>query len=137
MRGHGTTEIKTTVTVRNYFWICILLLAAAVSSNAARAGNVDYVNAYIGTADVPNDGGTEYGGTMPFVEPPFAMTSWTPQTRINDKPGVTSYNYKDNSIFGFMGTHQAAIWMGDYGYVSLMPEVDSIKTAEDERRLPF
>ena len=29
----------------------------------------------------------------------------------------------DKTISGFMGTHQPAIWMGDYGYVTLMPEV--------------
>jgi predicted alpha-1,2-mannosidase len=117
-----------------FLGICI---AAVCVLSTAHAGNVDYVNPYIGTADVPNDGGAEYGGTMPFVEPPFAMTSWTPQTRVNRKPGIASYNYKDTSLFGFMGTHQAAIWMGDYGYVSLMPEVDSIKTRENERRLYF
>ena len=114
-----------------------ITFVTGVSLSTARAGNVDYVNPYVGTADVPNDGGTEYGGTMPFVEPPFAMTSWTPQTRVNRKPGVTSYNYSDAAIFGFMGTHQAAIWMGDYGYVSLMPEVDSIKPPENGRRLSF
>src|SRR5882724_11013838 len=61
-----------------------------------------------------------YGGTMPFVSPPFAMTNWTPQTRQN-KISVTSYEYDDPSITGFIGTHQPAIWMGDYGYITLMP----------------
>ncbi len=112
------------------------VLVTFAFSSKAQAGNVDYVNAYIGTADVLGDSGTEYGGTMPFVEPPFAMTSWTPQTR-QDKISVTSYNYADTSIFGFMGTHQPAVWMGDYGYVTLMPEVDAIKTTEAERKLPF
>lgn len=115
----------------------LTVFAITVALNTALAGNVDYVNPYIGTADVPNDGGAEYGGTMPFVEPPFAMTSWTPQTRFNDKPGVASYNYADTRIFGFMGTHQAAIWMGDYGYVSLMPGVDALETWENDRSLPF
>jgi len=55
------------------------------------------------------------------------MTSWTAQTRQN-KISVTSYAYKDTAITGFIGTHQPAIWMGDFGYVSLMPEVDEIKT---------
>jgi predicted alpha-1,2-mannosidase len=117
--------------------VALLGISLAGAVSPARAANVDYVNPYIGTADVPNDGRTEYGGTMPLVEPPFAMTSWTPQTRVNYKPGITSYNYQDTGIFGFMGTHQAAIWMGDYGYVSLMPEVDSVKTAENQRQLSF
>lgn len=113
-----------------------ILAFLAVSFQLVRAGNVDYVNPYIGTADVPSDNGTEYGGTMPFVEPPFAMTSWTPQTR-RDRIGATSYNYADTDILGFTGTHQPAIWMGDYGYVTLMPEVDAIKTSEAGRKLPF
>jgi predicted alpha-1,2-mannosidase len=103
---------------------------------SARAGNVDKVNLYIGTANIPGDRGTEYGGTMPLVEPPFAMTSWTPQTRQN-KVSITSYAYGDSTISGFMGTHQPAIWMGDYGYVTLMPEVDRLKLAPDRRLLPF
>jgi putative alpha-1,2-mannosidase len=36
---------------------------------------------------------------------------------------VSSYAYEDDAISGFIGTHQPAIWMGDYGYVTLMPEV--------------
>ncbi len=118
-------------------FVPVLLLASIMFLATAHAANVDYVNPYIGTADVPNDNGCEYGGTMPFVQPPFAMTSWTPQTRVNLRPGVASYNYADKYIFGFMGTHQAAIWMGDYGYVSLMPEVDAIKATETSRQLPF
>jgi putative alpha-1,2-mannosidase len=51
---------------------------------------------------------------MPFVSPPFAMTNWTPQTRQN-KISITSYEYDDAAITGFIGTHQPAIWMGDYG----------------------
>ncbi len=57
---------------------------------------------------------------MPFVSPPFAMTNWTPQTRQN-KISITSYNYDDKTISGFIGTHQPAIWMGDYGYVTVVP----------------
>lgn len=118
----------------NLTWV--ILTSLALCLQVARAGNVDYVNPYIGTADIPDDNKTEYGGTMPFVEPPFAMTSWTPQSR-QDKISVTSYNYGDTNISGFIGTHQPAIWMGDYGYVTLMPEVNDIKTAPDARRLAF
>jgi predicted alpha-1,2-mannosidase len=102
---------------------------------AARAGNVDSVNCLIGTAG----SGAGYGGTMPWVEPPFAMTSWTPQTRQDNwsKLGATSYNYADTTMTGFMGTHQAAIWMRDYGSVTVMPEVDSIKTSPVNRQLAF
>ena len=36
-----------------------------------------------------------------------------------------------------MGTHQPAIWMGDCGCVTFMPEVDPIKATEAELKLPF
>ncbi|AEU38107.1 GH92 family glycosyl hydrolase [Granulicella mallensis] len=93
---------------------------------------IDEVNVYVGTGK----GAIGYGGTMPFVTPPFGMTDWTPQTRQN-KISVTSYEYSDPAISGFMGTHQPAIWMGDYGYVALMPELDELKTSPEARKLPF
>ena len=93
---------------------------------------VTWVNPYIGAASGP----IGYGGTMPFVTPPFGMTDWTPQTRQN-RLSVVSYNYADTTISGFIGTHQPAIWMGDYGYVTLVPEVDALKITPEERRLPF
>jgi putative alpha-1,2-mannosidase len=58
------------------------------------------------------------GGTMPFVVAPFCMTDWTARTPQNKVGGTSFYKYQDNVI-----THQPAIWMGDYGYVTLMPEV--------------
>src|SRR5438105_13769602 len=64
------------------------------------------------------------------------MTNWTGQTREN-RISVSSYAFEDNTISEFIGTHQPAIWMGDYGYVTLIPEVDDIKTAAASRRLPF
>ena len=73
---------------------------------------------------------------MPFVVSPFGMTSWTSQTRQN-KVGRTSYRYSDSTISGFIGTHQSAIWMGDFGYVTVMPGVDSVKTTPETRQLPF
>jgi putative alpha-1,2-mannosidase len=86
----------------------------------------------IGSANGP----IGYGGTMPFVTPPFGMTDWTPQTRQN-RLSVVSYNYSDTTMSGFMGTHQPAIWMGDYGYLTIMPEVDSLKLSPDSRALRF
>jgi len=110
------------------------------SSSAARANPpsrqaaapVDSVNTFIGTGG----GGVDYGGTMPFVTTPFGMTNWTAQTRQN-RISVSSYAYEDTYIQGFIGTHQPAIWMGDYGYVTLMPEAGSINYAPEARRLAF
>jgi predicted alpha-1,2-mannosidase len=101
-------------------------------AHAASRDAVSYVNPLIGT----QKSSIGYGGTMPFVSPPFAMTDWTPQTRQN-KISVTSYNYDDPTISGFIGTHQPAIWMGDYGYVTLMPETGVLRTAPADRKLPY
>jgi putative alpha-1,2-mannosidase len=110
--------------------IAFTLFCTPVS--AAHADPVDWVNLFIGTGSGP----IGYGGTMPFVTPPFGMTDWTAQTRQNKLGGV-SYKYEDTTISGFMGTHQPAIWMGDYGYVTLMPEVDSLRIGPEDRKLPF
>src|SRR3984893_9831614 len=113
----------------------LCLLVSSLFANLAFAAErdaVSYVNPLIGT----QKSAIGYGGTMPFVSPPFGMTNWTPQTRQN-KISVTSYNYDDSSISGFIGTHQPAIWMGDYGYVTLMPQTGALRTSPDERKLPY
>src|SRR5437764_3910018 len=104
-------------------FVCSILLNLG---HAADRDPVSYVNPLIGT----KSSRIGYGGTMPFVSPPFAMTNWTPQTRQN-KISITSYNYDDTTMSGFIGTHQPAIWMGDYGYVTLMQEVGTLLTSPD------
>jgi len=122
------------MTIKDYFnQPAVVLCGVLALASPLQASNLDCVNPYIGS-----DGKykSEYGGMMPFVVPPFGMTSWTPQTRQN-KISQTSYRYSDSTISGFIGTHQSAIWMGDFGYVTVMPEVDSIKTTPEARQLPF
>lgn len=112
-------------------FIFVVILCSTIACSA-QGDPVDWVNLYIGTGS----GAIGYGGTMPFVTPPFGMTDWTPQTRQN-KLSVVSYKYEDTDISGFIGTHQPAIWMGDYGYVTLMPEIDTLKTSPEARKLSF
>ena len=115
--------------------VLLFLIAASLVCSAAHANGQDaasLVNPLIGTQRSARG----YGGTMPFVSPPFAMTNWTAQTRQN-RVSVTSYNYDDRSISGFIGTHQPAIWMGDYGYVTLMPEVGALRTTPESRSLAY
>ncbi|MDB6085783.1 MAG: alpha-mannosidase [Gammaproteobacteria bacterium] len=117
-------------------WSCAILMSVGaafhVSASDATPTPVDWVNTFIGTGG----GGVEYGGTMPLVTTPFGMTNWTAQTRQN-RISVSSYAYEDAYIQGFIGTHQPAIWMGDYGYVTLMPEIDATNFAPEARRLAF
>jgi len=119
--------------LRVLVWSVVLgSTASMLVASPASPRLIDWVNPLIGTAA----GKIGYGGTMPFVTPPFGMTNWTPQTRQN-KISVVSYNYGDKTVSGFIGTHQPAIWMGDYGYVTLMPEIGELKTTPEERKLPF
>jgi len=115
--------------------VCVCVVVSSLSvgvAGAQKSSPIDWVNVRIGTGSGP----IGYGGSMPFVVPPFGMTDWTAQTRQN-KLGTVSYKYDDTAISGFMGTHQPAIWMGDYGYVTLMPEVDGLKITPEERALKF
>ena len=109
--------------------VCLLFAPAL---GAGRRDPLAYVNPLIGTQKSK----IGYGGTMPFVSPPFAMTNWTPQTRQN-KISITSYEHDDRAITGFIGTHQPAIWMGDYGYITLMPQVGELRTTPEARQLGF
>lgn len=91
---------------------------------------VDYVNSYMGTA---RKGAP---GLIPTVSKPFAMTNFTAQTREN-KISRMPYEYEDESMMGFIATHQPNLWMGDYGYVSLLPQVGELKVQPKERAIPF
>ena len=118
-------------------WLVPFAATCAPAETPAGAGNatqVDWVNTFIGTGG--SSSGPEYGGTMPLVATPFGMTDWTPQTRQN-RISVSSYAYEDSAISGFIGTHQPAIWMGDYGYLTLMPEMGDLNPTVEYRRLPF
>ncbi len=108
------------------------LVSAANVSAAAKPDAVDHVNLYIGTGS----GKIGYGGTMPFVTPPFGMINWTPQTRQN-RLSIVSYKYEDNAISGFHGHASAAIWMGDYGTSPSCPRLEPPALALEDRKLPL
>lgn len=98
--------------------------------SAQKKQYVDYVSPLIGT---PAKG---KGGTMPSVGPPYAMTNFTAQTRVN-KMKAMPYVYEDSTIHGFIATHQPTVWMGDYGYVSIMPQVGKLAVLPEQRKMKF
>src|SRR6056297_1787661 len=100
--------------------ICFLQILFFISCNISNSSKdyTLYVNPLIGTT---GDNPTQYGGTIPAVLTPFGMTHWTAMTRQN-KIGACPYHYDDTAIIGFIGTHQPAVWMGDYGQMSFMPQ---------------
>lgn len=95
---------------------------------------VQHVNPLIGTNNFK--GNSEWSGTAPLVSRPFGMTNFTPQTREN-RIGDISYEYNDTKFKGFFATHQPAIWMGDYGYVNVMPQIGDIYPDQNGRALTF
>lgn len=97
---------------------------------------VDHVNPLIGTSALGFSEGKDGGGTMPCVGTPFAMTNFVAQTREN-KISEMPYVFEDTSVKGFMATHQPTVWMGDYGYVSVMPQIGKLKLLPNDRALPF
>lgn len=120
--------------------LTIALIATALhaqrkpaATNPAPSDVVQYVDPLIGSSKMP----AGYGRTLPLVEPPFAMTGWIPQTRQN-RLAVLSYEWHDTAITGFMGTHQPAMWMGDFGYVTVVPQVGSeLRTNPVARGMAF
>lgn len=116
--------------------LIFLLFAGLISLTAQEKDAVDYVNPLIGTPVAGFNAENSGGGTMPCVGTPFAMTNFVAQTREN-KISKMSYAYEDNTIQGFMATHQPTVWMGDYGYVSVMPQIGKLKLLPKDRALPF
>ncbi len=115
-------------------FILILLLSLFSCNNKPAydpiPSRVDYVNILVGTPWKGN------GGTLPAVGKPFAMTNFVPATNIN-AIGNTPYHYEMNEIIGFMGTHQPAVWMGDYGFFTLWPSTRKVKIKPGERKYLF
>lgn len=100
--------------------IITLFFLIASKSLFSQSGLVNNVNPLIGTKGL-----FLYGRTTPFVTPPFGMTHWTACTR-NSKIRIPNYQYLDQTIRGFRGSHKPAMWMGDYGYVTLKPKIGKI-----------
>lgn len=122
-------------------FLCLLsisIYATAIAQTPAKTKKqeVDYVNTIIGTPFAGFKEGLEGGGTLPAVGTPYAMTNFLAQTGEN-KMGRTAYVYEDKTIMGFLASHQPTVWMGDYGYVSVMPQVGELRLLPDERALPF
>lgn len=112
-------------------WLASAVMIAAVLSFdcCSEESLSDYVNPFIGTAE------KNAGAVAPFTGLPYAMTKFTPQTHQNSIC-VPAYFYEDTGITGFLASHQPLVGcMGDYGYVSVMPQAGSLRTGAYERRL--
>lgn len=117
--------------------ICLIAFSALCNAQSGKSKlEVDYVNPLIGTPYAGFKKGLDGGGTVPAVGWPYAMTNFLAQT-AEPKMGLNAYVYEENTIMGFLASHQPTVWMGDYGYVSVMPQVGELKLLPKERALSF
>jgi predicted alpha-1,2-mannosidase len=124
---------------RTFFFVALIALSStAVSAQKSSKAKeiVDYVNPLIGSPFAGFAADLQGGGTTPLVGRPFAMTNFMLQTHEN-KMSRMPYIYEDTTVIGFIATHQPTVWMGDYGYVSVMPEVGALKLLPKERTVYF
>ncbi|MCL6102784.1 MAG: GH92 family glycosyl hydrolase [Bacteroidetes bacterium] len=92
----------------------------------------DWVNPLMGTLtkqEVSN------GNQYPNICMPWGMNSWTPQTGASTNKWL--YTYDADKIRGFRQTHQASVWLGDWGTYSLMPIVGKPCFDEEKRESWF
>jgi len=115
---------------------CLFAMATSFSQSVQKKQEVDYVNPLIGTAATGFAKNLDGGGTMPSVGTPFGMTNFVAQTGENLMSRM-NYFYEDSTIIGFLASHQPTVWMGDYGYVSVMPQLGKLKVLPEERALKF
>lgn len=118
-----------------YVWVLLVIslgTAACTSTDAPATrwapAPVDLVNPLMGTdTDFELSNGNQY----PVVARPWGMNFWSPQTsKMGDN---WQYQYTATKIRGIKQTHQASVWLGDYGQFSLMPVSGSLKVDEDAR----
>lgn len=114
-------------------WTMLILFCGGsfLMETQAQTTWADHVDPLIGTKGL-----FTYGRTTPFVTPPFGMTHWTPMTNL-PRIGWCPYRYGQQKIIGFRGSHKPAMWMADYGYLTLMPGLGKIETAPKRRGLTF
>ncbi|RJV33107.1 GH92 family glycosyl hydrolase [Bacteroides sp. AF25-38AC] len=107
----------------------LFLLVVSWQANAQSHQLVDYVDPLMGTFSRME---LSAGNTYPTVCVPFGMHNWAPHTgKIGDN---FLYTYHNNFIYGFRQTHQASLWIGDYGQFSVMPVVRKDQFTQEGRK---
>jgi len=106
--------------------LCILSTKVFSQDNKSL---VDYVNPLMGTMSSME---LSNGNTYPTICLPFGMHNWSPHTgKMGD--GFL-YTYQTNFLYGFKQTHQASLWIRDYGQFSIMPVTKREQYTEEGRR---
>jgi len=127
--------------------LVIALAMLLLPSMGTQAQNLlHYVQPLSGTASSTtvaalkhSDAGSEKNAnTIPAVTVPFAMTQFTPQTRLTENKCIPPYFYKDSLFTGFRATH----WISgsctqDYGSFTVMPVTGKLKTSVKDYAVLF
>lgn len=89
---------------------------------------IDHVNVRQGT---DSDRRFSRGNTLPLVQRPFGMVSFSLQTQ-GDRGGWF-YHPHDRSLEGIRLTHQPSPWMEDYGAVTFLPQKGGVQSERAHR----
>lgn len=120
--------MKYSVVRKRFFFFFLFLYSIQIFSQDGEAF-VDYVNPLMGTMSSME---LSNGNTYPAVCLPFGMHNWVPHTgKMGD--GFL-YTYQTNFLYGFKQTHQASLWIRDYGQFSIMPVTKREHYTEEGRR---
>jgi putative alpha-1,2-mannosidase len=116
--------------IKTFIIVCIVFfdLQVVLHAKNPQENVVDYVNTLIGSAQKTD------GGTMPSVTIPFGRTHFVAMTNQNCI-GKTPYHLEGDKIVGFIATHQAAPWVGDYGALVICPSLGEPNL--DEKKSSF
>jgi putative alpha-1,2-mannosidase len=119
------------------------LLGSAVATMTIASANVADAQTALSDYVVPLRGskstsGYSYGNFAPFAMRPYGFNMFTPATDANT--GSWVYNYDQagtNGIRGFLVSHQASVWGGDYGQIMVFPEHSSFNATQSSRGAVF
>lgn len=121
--------MKINFSLTIYIFVLTLCLFG-ISLVKAQSPNrpIDFVNPLMGTdSKFELSNGNQY----PVVALPWGMNFWSAQTGKMGNGWL--YQYSADKIRGIKQTHQASVWIGDYGQFSLLPTTGEVKVDEDER----
>ncbi|MEM8872647.1 MAG: GH92 family glycosyl hydrolase [Planctomycetota bacterium] len=73
------------------------------------------------------------GLTYPAVGVPWGMTYFSPMNRPGGQVFTRRRDWPINRLDGFVATHAASAWVGDYGSVSVLPGVGTVQEHPADR----
>ncbi len=107
-----------------------LLALVLCGACAPKTAWIDFVDPRVGTI--------RPGETMPAVEMPYGMNSWTPETVPDEAKGHCPYYHVHDRLYGIRASH----WMSgsatqDYGSFTVMPLMGSVPGDKRDRSATF